>query len=133
MDLFEYINVSFTEKNKQISNYEKAKHFFMYNRFLSIKYPHVANFLNRTEIPSAYAVDSIINFLKTAKHHSTPKFFYTKAVSKEKDNTWYPKDKEQLKMYLNMNGYSMRLFEDSLKMDPEGTRIDYTEFIEEIS
>lgn len=133
MDLFKYIDASFTKENEKISNYEKSKHFFMYNRFLSIKYPRVANFLNIMEIPTASAVDSIVRFLKKNGHNSTPKFFYTKANAKEKDNTWYPKDKEQLKLYLNMNGYSMKLFNDSLKIDPEGTKKDYEEFIKEIS
>jgi len=133
MDLFEYINASFTFENNEISNYEKSKHFFMYNRFLSIKYPNVANFINRMEIPPAAAVDSIVRFLKKNGHNSTPKFFYTKAKSIEKENTWYPKDKDALNLYLSMNGYSLKLFNDSLKIDPKGTKADYEEFIKEVS
>jgi hypothetical protein len=133
MNLFEYINASFTKENNEITKYEKSKHFFMYNRFLSIKYPNVANFLNVQKINASNSVDTIVRFLKKIGHKSTPKFFYTKTVSKEKNNIWYPKDKEQLMLYLNINGYSLKVFEDSLKFDPEGTKKDFEEFIKEIS
>ena len=106
----------------------------VYNpKYVSIKYPNVANFINRMEIPPAAAVDSIVRFLKKNGHNSTPKFFYTKAKSIEKENTWYPKDKDALNLYLSMNGYSLKLFNDSLKIDPKGTKADYEEFIKEVS
>lgn len=132
MDLFEYIEASFTYQNNEITNYEKSKHFYMYNRLLSIKYPNVANFLNIMEIPSAKAVDSIVRFLKNNGHNSTPKFFYTKAKPKIADKSWYPKNKEHLNIYLNMNKYSLKLFNDMLNVDPIGTKKDFENFIEDI-
>lgn len=133
MDLFDFIKTSFTDEYKKINNYEKSKHFFMYNRFFSIKYPKAANFLNKMEVPMGPAVDNIVRFLKSIGHTSTPTFFYTKAKSGKKENTWYPKDKEMFKLYLNMNKYSIKVFNDALKMDPKGTKKDYEEFVKEIS
>jgi hypothetical protein len=49
MELFDFVKCIFTDPKKYTlqKNAEKAKHFFLINRFMSIKFPTTAQQLNR--------------------------------------------------------------------------------------
>ncbi len=59
MQLFDFIRVLFESPKQynELSDYDKARQFFMTNRFMSIQYPIQANMLNHIKISQAKAVD----------------------------------------------------------------------------
>jgi hypothetical protein len=134
MDLFEYIKTFYdgSKKFEQISDFEKRKQFFMFNRRMSIKYPEQANFFNFNGIDGALATDIWYEVIGK-KSNGTPAWNYIKLNKKNKDTKkWYPKDMAMFKKYRNFYEMSIRDFNENLEYDLEKTKLHYETFVKNI-
>jgi hypothetical protein len=89
-ELFEMIKMMFEQPTKfaDIPPHDKAKYFFMMNRFFAIKFPVQAALFNNTKINPGQAVQIWADMLKPL-FNTTPSFIFsalkrTKKVKKEK-------------------------------------------------
>ena len=70
-------NAMFKDKHlwETITDEQKEKTFFIFNRYLSKKYPHQALYLNDKLINKSYGMDIWFYFMKTQKY---PTWFWSK-------------------------------------------------------
>lgn len=117
--LFDFIKMMF-EKPKEygaVKQHNKKRHFFMINRFFSIKFPENANAFNVNGIEGSYVIDSW--HLVAQRFKGVPAWIYTKTkkaapkatVSKEQ----YIPTEEAIKIYLEKNEIGMREFKELQK------------------
>lgn len=85
MELFEFINVIFTNPKKysECTKGEKRKYFFILNRRFSINFPMQANVLQHVKINQAAVIDFWQNFLRK-QYNKVPGWMYTKGIKKSK-------------------------------------------------
>jgi len=120
MQLFEFIKVLFEDKKtyEDLSRYDKAKQFFMLNRFMSIQYPGQANMLNHIRIPQAGAVDYWQRNM-TNVYMKVPNWIFAKgqkkAAATKKKAAKMP-DKSIISKYLNAHKISQRDLDDAYLM-----------------
>ena len=120
MQLFDFIRVLFEDKKQynELSRYDKAKQFFMLNRFMSIQYPGQANMLNHIRIPQAGAVDYWHRNM-TNVYTKVPNWIFAKGQKKsaaDKKKAVKMPDKEIIKRYLNAHKISQRDLDDAYNM-----------------
>ena len=67
MTFKEITDIIFTRKQQweYVTSAEKTEFFFIFNRFMSKKYPKQANFFNEKTLDTATAMDIWFNFLST--------------------------------------------------------------------
>ena len=89
-ELFEMIKMMFEQPSKfaELSIHEKSKHFFMMNRFFSIKFPIQAQMFNHLKISPGHVIQIWADMLRPL-YNSTPSFIFnairnTKKKKKEK-------------------------------------------------
>jgi hypothetical protein len=118
MELFDFIKVLFTKPKEfnDTKNSEKAKHFFMINRFFSIKYPTTAQSLNRNGI-NPWAVVSLWQ-LVGLRFQRVPGWIYTKTKKLNKEKTWSP-NPEVARIWMERNGLGERELNLAIKFNPE--------------
>jgi len=117
--LFDFIKMMF-EKPKEydaIKQHNKKRHFFMINRFFSIKFPDNANAFNLNGIEGSHVVDSWR--MVAGRFKGVPGWIYTKtkkaspSAAKVKDR-YIPSD-EAVKFYMTKNEIGKREFEELKK------------------
>lgn len=88
MLLFDFIpHVFKKEKWDQISDREKASHFFMLQRFASIRYPVQANIFNNLRINPSDAVDCWHNLFSVKYGPKVPGWIYAKTNKSKNEKT----------------------------------------------
>lgn len=82
-EIIDVANALFTNKNKwtQITDEDKEKFFFVFNRYFSKKYPEKAQLLNLKNIDKVSAFDLWYNFMLDKPY---PKWFWSKSEKSEK-------------------------------------------------
>jgi hypothetical protein len=117
MDLFELINTMFKQQEfKKIPMHERAKHFFMINRFASIKFPVQAAYFNHLRINPGQTV-SYWQDNWSKMYSRTPSWMYvkTKKVKEDKKAKAEFTD-ETVKWYCDKFQMSRRDFDTSVKI-----------------
>lgn len=119
MELFDFVRVMFTnptEYNK-IKNVEKGKHFFMINRFFSIKHPTTAQALNRVGQNGWAAVD--LWQLVASRFQRVPGWIYTKTKkTSTSEKVWKP-NPEVARIWMERNNVGERELKEAIKYNPE--------------
>lgn len=132
INLFDLIKVLFTDKQKwkKLTDYQKRNNHFIVNRRMSIKYPDLANYMNKYGLDGARVLDMwqiMFNgkFFKRGKggrkYPIVPQFIYTKSKSKKEPKqkkSWEP-DKDLVKRFCIKYGISQKQYEDSLRFNKE--------------
>lgn len=119
--LFDFINIMFTQKTTfdKLKAYEKARHFFMVNRFMSIQYPVQADYLQHLKTNPA----EVINYWHDTMnrlYNRVPSWMYIK-TKKAKQAAKKTKFVEEatIKEYCERLGYSRRQIDEALEFFPE--------------
>ena len=119
--LFDFINIMFTDKKQfdKLKGYEKARHFFMVSRFMSIQNPVQANYLQHLKVNPTEA----INYWQTTMNRlytRVPSWMYIK-TKKAKQAAKKTKFVEEatIKEYCERLGYSRRQINEALEFFPE--------------
>jgi hypothetical protein len=118
MELFDMINAMFGKREvfEKTSLYERGRHHFMINRFMSIKYPMQAQFLNHTKIHPGNAVtywaDTVGKMFS-----KTPGWMFVKTKkAKEEKAKSQPINEATIKYYCQKNQCSRRDVDDAIKL-----------------
>lgn len=118
MELFDFIKVIFTNPKEysKLKSSEKGKHFFMTNRFFSIKYPTTAQQLNRNGINGSAVVDlwSIV----ASRFGRVPGWIYTKTKKVSVEKEWKP-NPEIASFWMERHGLGERELKLAIKFNPE--------------
>jgi hypothetical protein len=72
----------YNSKKEKVTDDEKIKYFFVFNRYFSKKYPEKAQLLNLKSIDKATAMDLWFHFMKTQPY---PDWFWSKSPKQEKE------------------------------------------------
>jgi hypothetical protein len=118
MELFEFINVMFTKpaEFKKLSLHERGKHFFMINRFMSIKFPIQAYYINHTKIHPGQAVTFWQEFLQ-GKFTKVPTWMYTKLNKKKAEKAMgVDVSEEILNLYCQKNQCSRKVLQEAIQL-----------------
>jgi len=117
MELFELINTMFKPQEfKKVKMHERGKHFFMINRFASIKFPVQASYFNHIKINPAQAV-TFWQELWGKTYSRTPNWMYVKtAKAKAEKKAKQPFTDEFIKIYCEKFQMSRRDFDESLEI-----------------
>ena len=130
MDLFPFINSFFTKNGEfqSTTQIERGRHFFMINRFCSIKYPVQASYFNHIKIHPGQAV-TFWQELLSRTYSRTPGWMYTKTKSeKEKIKKAQPLTDEVIRVYCEKMQMSRRDFDDWTKMFGDSVWDEMKEF-----
>jgi hypothetical protein len=117
MELFDAVKILFEKPNEweKLKPYEKAKFFFMINRFCAIAYPEAANAFNHIKVPQAEALDFWhMNFRKL--YTRVPDWIYTKTKKKEKEKKVKMPSEEAIRFYLDRHQLSMKELQTAIDM-----------------
>jgi hypothetical protein len=120
MELFDFIKVIFEQNNKyeSLKSYDKVKHNFMLNRFMSIQYPIQAQMFNRLGISSLGVSDS---WRKVGRQYKrTPGWVFTKLKKNQKNQKTYSPSPEALNLFLQINQIGEREYKEALQFNQEG-------------
>ena len=95
-------NCIFKNKNHWIyvTDEQKKKWFFIFNRYVSKKYPEQAQLLNDKLMDEILGMNLIYAFLSTKTY---PKWFWSKSEKKEKKSSFSKKDLDLLKSKLDIS------------------------------
>lgn len=115
--LFDFIKILFTRPDlyKKLKSYEKAKHYFMVQRFMSINFPIQANAIQHLKVNPSEVMDYWHRAL-TKMFNRVPGWMYTKtkkAKNKAK-NKHVPE--EIIQEYCYRMKYSKRQVNDAIEM-----------------
>lgn len=118
IQLFDYVKLVFSADQdtwKTLKNADKARHFFMLTRFMSIKYPVQAAYLSHYRIDPSSATDYWHRSMR-ALYKTSPSWIYAKTKKKkdEEKKLNLPSD-EMIKWYLEKNEMSRRDFDENVK------------------
>jgi hypothetical protein len=129
MELFDLVKVIFEQNNKyeNLKSYDKIKHNFMLNRFMSIQYPIQAQMFNRLGISSLGVSDSWRRVGRQYKR--TPGWIFTKLKKNQKNQKLYTPSPEALTLFLQINQIGEREYKEALQFNPESV-IDSLKSIE---
>jgi hypothetical protein len=118
MELFDILNSMFAKREdfNKTTLHERGRHYFMINRFMSIKYPMQAQFLNHTKIHPGNAVTYWADTVGTM-FSRTPSWMYVKTKKeKEKKAAAQPVNDATIRYYCQKNACSQRDVEQAMKM-----------------
>jgi hypothetical protein len=117
-ELFDFINNMFSNRSQfeKTTLYERGRHFFMINRFMAIKHPMAAQYLNNTKISPGNAVtywaDSV-----GRQHSRTPSWMYVKTkAAKEKKAAEKPVSDQTIRYYCQRNQCSVKDVENAITL-----------------
>jgi hypothetical protein len=114
--LFDFIKVFFgsNPKYKEVSDYQKKKHKFILNRFMSIRYPDTAQRFNINKINPV----AVVNLWRVVagKYNRTPSWIFTKTKKspERKENDFIPSE-DTINFYLRFHKISKRDLNDAMK------------------
>lgn len=118
MELFDLITAMFSKRDQfeKTTLHERGRHAFMISRFMSIKYPIQAQYLNHTKIHPGSAVtywaDTVGKMFTR-----TPSWMYTKTKKeKEKKAAAQPVNDSTIKYYCQKNQCSRRDVDDAMRL-----------------
>jgi hypothetical protein len=118
MELFDLLNSMFSKRDQfeKTTLHERGRHHFMVNRFMAIKYPMQAQFLNHTKIHPGNAVtywaDTVGKMFSR-----TPSWMFVKTKKeKEKKAAAQPVNDSTIRYYCQKNACSRRDVEEAIKM-----------------
>jgi len=110
MELFDLLNAMFAKRHEfeKTTLHERGRHFFIVNRFMSIKYPVQAQFLNNTKIHPGngvtYWADTVGKMF-----NRTPTWMFVKTKkAKEAKAAAQPVNEETIRYYCQKNQCSRR-------------------------
>lgn len=110
-----------SEYNK-LSNYDKAKHYFIINRMMGVQFPAFAAFLSINKISPSGVVD-FWNFYLPTKFKYYPNWLYIKTKrakeAKQIKSSEYHPSKEVLNYYSKLHQCSMKEIDESLRRFPD--------------
>ena len=132
MELFPFINVLFTKPKEyeQIKNSEKGKHFFMIQRFFSIKFPTTAQALNRNGINGAAVVD--LWQIVGSRFQRVPGWIYTKTKkTSTSEKTWKP-NPDIAKIWMERNHIGQRELDLAIKFNPDEMKKSFSNLEKQI-
>ena len=117
MDLFEFINTMFkSQEFKKVKMHERSKHFFMINRFASIKFPVQASWFNHSKINPVQTV-SFWQDNWSKMYSRTPSWMYVKtAKAKAEKKAKQPFTDEFVRVYCEKFQMSRRDFDTSIEI-----------------
>lgn len=120
--LFDFIGVIFSDDNRyeKLKTKDKIKHYFMTNRFFSIKYPVQACMFSVIDINGSAVCDCWRAIGKRYKR--VPGWIYTKTKSsstkkKSINKEEYIPSQEAIDYYLNMNEIGMKDYDQTMKFN----------------
>lgn len=131
MELFNFIKVMFTDSKQysDLKNSEKSKHFFLIQRFMSIKFPSTAQQLNRVGMNGWATVD--LWQLVASRFNKVPGWIYTKTKKADKEKNWKP-NPEAAKIWMERNGIGERELKNAIKFYPEEMKKIFTSLEKQI-
>jgi hypothetical protein len=118
MELFDFIGRIFGDdvKWKEVTAADKRKHFFMTNRFLSIKYPYQVLHLSSVRVSAESTMDYWHSVL-SGLFSKTPGWIYAKTIKrKEKQKKISYPTIEMIKWYCRTENLSPLEFEDKERL-----------------
>ena len=121
MELFPFIKVFFSKPKEyeKLKSYDKRRHKFMLQRFMSIRYPEAAQAFNINKINSLGVIDS---WHKVAiQFKRVPGWIYTRVRKKKKikeAKVFEPLD-STVKYYMEKNEIGNREYKEALKLNKE--------------
>ena len=116
--LFDFIGVIFSDDDRyeRLNNSDKAKHFFMTNRFFSIMFPVQACTFSVLDVNPVGVLDSWRMIGK--RYKKTPRWVYTKTKSvNKKEKQAYVPTQEAIDYFLAVNEIGMKEFNDIIKLN----------------
>jgi hypothetical protein len=118
MELFDFVKVIFTDPKKYstLRNSDKAKNFFMVNRFFAIKYPTTAQALNRVGI-NGWAVMDLWQIV-ASRFSKVPGWIYTKTKKVASEKVWKP-NPEVASIWMQRHGVGERELKEAIRFYPE--------------
>ena len=116
MELFDFINCMFSKpaEFEKISMHERGKHFFMINRFMAIKYPVQASYINHIKINPGQAV-TFWHELLCKMYTKTPTWMYAKVNRKKADKTGVNISEDTMNYYCQKNQCSRKVLDEAIK------------------
>jgi hypothetical protein len=122
MQLFDILKLLFSNKQKDwdsVGNNDKNRNFFMINRIMSIQFPVQANQFNKLKVTPTPVIDWWRDTL-SHRFNRPPKWLYTKANKKSKDEKKETKDLEEIENFIrDKYRVSKRDLSDLKKFYPE--------------
>jgi hypothetical protein len=118
MELFDFTKVLFgnPREYQKLKTVEKGKHFFMIQRFFSIKFPATAQQLNRNGINGAAVVD--LWQIVGQRFGRVPGWIYTKTKKVATEKVWKP-NPEVATIWMQRHGLGERDLELAIKFNQE--------------
>jgi hypothetical protein len=128
IQLFDYLKLVFSKNEKEwkeLKDTDKARNFFMLNRFMAIQFPIQVNYLSHYKIDPV-AVSDYWHRTMSSKFSSTPKWVYAKTVKKkDQEKKLDLPSSEMIKWYCEKNEITRSEFDLNVKFFGES-------FIDEI-
>ena len=118
--LFDFIKIMFTKPNdyNKIKQFNKKRHHFMVNRFMSIKFPANAHLFNINGINGGSVIDCWQ--MVTSRFNKVPFWIYTKTKSSKKNiKDKYQPSEEALRIYMEKNEIGKREIEELKQFNKE--------------
>lgn len=118
IQLFDYMKLVFSKNEKEwkeLKDNDKARNFFMLNRFMSIQYPYQVAHLSHYKIDSVAASDYWHRTV-SSRYSSTPGWIYAKTVKKkDQEKKLDLPSPEMIKWYCEKNEISRSEFHQNVK------------------
>lgn len=135
MDLFKFLPGYFSDSREYdaLNNNERSKFFFMTNRFMAIKFPHLANVFNHLEINSGQAIHSWHDLVK--KSGAIPGWLWSGIKGKKAKEAAKPIDcsNELELLYCQVNDITYKEFNRLVELYPKELQIELDEISESLS
>lgn len=120
IQLFDYTKLVFSKNEKDwenIKDVDKARNFFMLNRFMSIKYPVQANYLSHYKVDAVSVSDYWHRTMKTL-YSSPPGWMYAKTKKKaDVEKKMDLPSNEMIRWYCEKNELSRKDFDAIVKFN----------------
>jgi len=118
MELFDFTKVLFgnPKEYQKLKTVEKGKHFFMIQRFFSIKFPSTAQQLNRNGINGAAVVD--LWQIVGQRFGRVPGWIYTKTKKVANEKVWKP-NPEVAAIWMQRHGLGERDLQLAIKFNQD--------------
>jgi hypothetical protein len=133
MELFEVISAMIERPSEwaKLKPYEKAKHFFMINRFCAIAHPNTAHAFNHLRVDQASALDFWHRTLSKT-YNRVPKWMYTKTKKEKAVSKKIKVSPEAVRYYLDRHQLSLRDLRDAINIFGEDAAMEPIRKIEKL-
>mgnify|MGYP001769798953 CR=1 FL=1 len=131
MEFFDFIHATFSNEYDNVSNVDKKKHYFLYNRRMAIQFPQQANVLQLLKSNPVAVMDFWHHFLTVKqKYNKAPGWMYTKGVKKtlETKEKKTSISKNLIDEYARINKVDRKSVIDALEFYPEEMQKEIKEF-----